>query len=320
MKKVLILFENSKETFSVDLLDVAEKMYKENYESYALFINGDYSKAINKFDFIIQVLNKYVTDYDFANIANIIEELQNMFDFDLILILSTFVGRMIAPRVSIRLKVGLVADIIRINSCNDAFEMIRPAFDGRLYAGVINKGPKPLMATIRPGAFTLEDKLFKETNIINYSPKDIVRSSIKRINSQEKDSEIDIRNSKIIVAGGGGIAENFDEIDELAKRLNGVKAASRKVVDCGIASRSIQIGQSGKIINPKLYIAIGIYGSLQHVAGINKVEHIIAVNTNKNAPICSIADIVVQGDGMEFLNKLIKKIDDEQENFRRENK
>ena len=105
--------------------------------------------------------------------------------------------------------------------------------------------------------------------------------------------------------------KDFDSIDGLAERLGGMKAASRRVVDSGKCDRSIQVGQSGKIVHPKLYIALGIYGALQHVAGLNRVEHIIAVNTNKNAPMCSLADVVVEGDAKTFVDKLIEKIDRE---------
>ena len=87
-----------------------------------------------------------------------------------------------------------------------------------------------------------------------------------------------------------------------------MKAASRKVVDSGKADRNIQVGQSGKIVHPRLYIALGIYGALQHVTGLNHVEHIISVNTNKNAPMCSLADLVVEGDAKTFLLNFIKRI------------
>ena len=118
----------------------------------------------------------------------------------------------------------------------------------------------------------------------------------------------DIRESEVLVSGGGGVLRHFGKLELLAKELNGMVAASRRAVDSGLAPRQIQVGQSGKTVSPRLYVAIGISGSIQHVVGIKNAEHIIAVNSNRYAPICSIADIVVEGDATEFIEKMVERI------------
>lgn len=309
MKKCLIFLEKQYENFSVDLLKTAEEMYGDTFESYAVAFDADIEAAISKFDKIISITDERIRDYDIHSMAGVIEELQVKHHFDSILITATHFGRMLAPALAMRLRSGLVADVTQIGHYEDTIEMIRPAFSGKILAGIINLNGNTVMMSVRPGVFLYENTQKKNTKIWNYEPETVNCSNIKRIARREKPATRDIRESEVLVAGGGGILHDFDLIDGLAERLGGMKAASRRVVDSGKADRSIQVGQSGKIVHPKLYIALGIYGALQHVAGLNRVEHIIAVNTNKNAPMCSLADIVVEGDARTFIMNLIERID-----------
>lgn len=311
MKKCLIFLEREYEKFCIDLLKTANEMYGNKFKSYALSLDADIGLIEGYFDEIIQVEHKLLRSYDITSIVNVIEEIYADCQFDSILILATHFGRMLAPALAMHLKVGLVADVTKIGHYKDEIEMIRPAFSGKLFAGIINTYGKTLMMSVRPGAFLYEDRKKVDTKIWIYNPENVYTSNIKRISRKKKPETKDIRESEVIISGGGGILENFDMIDGLAWRLNGVKAASRRVVDSGKADRSIQVGQSGKIVHPKLYIALGIYGALQHVAGLNCVEDIIAVNTNVDAPMCSLADIVVEGDAKKFIVDLIERIDRE---------
>lgn len=311
MKKCLIFLEKQYENFSVDLLKTAEEMYGDTFESYAVSFDANMEPAMDKFDVIISITDERIRDYDIPCMVGVIEELQEKHHFDSILITATHFGRMLAPALAMRLGSGLVADVTKIGHYEDTVEMIRPAFSGKILAGIINLSGSTVMMSVRPGVFLYEDICKKHTQIWKYEPEKVTCSSIKRIARREKPITTDIRESEVLVAGGGGILRDFDSIDGLAERLGGMKAASRKVVDSGKTDRSIQVGQSGKIVHPKLYIALGIYGALQHVAGLNRVEHIIAVNTNKNAPMCSLADIVVEGDAATFVTNLIDRIDRE---------
>lgn len=311
MKKCLIFLEREYEKFCVDLLKTAEEMYGKDYKSIALSINADTSVAETKFDEIISIKNETISDYDVTCAVGIIEELHKEYQFDSILITATHLGRMLAPSLAMRLGTGLVADITQIGHHKDQIEMIRPAFSGKILAGIINTSGGTIMMSVRPGVFLYEENPEKNTIIREYEPGKLEQTGIKRVSRKVKPESKDIRESDVLVSGGGGILRDFDAIDGLAERLGGMKAASRRVVDGGKADRNIQVGQSGKIVHPKLYIALGIYGALQHVAGLNRVEHIIAVNTNKNAPMCSLADIVVEGDAKTFVDRLVERIDRE---------
>ena len=310
MKRCLILLERQNEKFCVDLLQTADEIYAKNCERYALSFDADIREAEGKFDQIITVADQRVHSYDVHMLTGIMGEIQEKYQFDSILILATHFGRMLAPALAMRLRTGLVADVTKIGHYKNQIEMIRPAFSGKILAGIINTSGTPVMMSVRPGVFLYEDDRNKQTKHWKYVPDQIRPSKIERIARKEKPQTRDIRESEVLVSGGGGILENFDAIDLLAERMGGMKAASRRVVDSGKADRSIQVGQSGKIVHPKLYIALGISGVLQHIAGLNHVKHLIAVNINKNAPICSLADIVVEGDACTFVKNMVKRIDD----------
>lgn len=311
MKKCLIFLEEQYESFSVDLLKVAEEMYGASFVSTAVSVSADTEAAVGRFDEIIEVKDERVRSFDVRSIVDVMEELQKKNTYDSILISATHFGRMLAPRLAMRLKAGLVADVTQINRIDDRVEMVRPAFSGKIMAGIINVGKEPTMMSVRPGVFTYDGEANKDTKKITYTPEQVSVSGIRLVEQAAKPEITDIRESEVLVSGGGGILYDFDMLDELAVRLGGMKSASRKVVDSGKADRSIQVGQSGKVVHPKLYMAIGIYGALQHVAGLHKVKHLIAVNINRQAPICSLADIVVEGDAREFVQNLIEKIDHE---------
>ena len=311
MKKCLIFLEKEYENFCVDLLKTAEEMYGAEFERYALSLRADEAPAENKFDAIIRVEDEKIRDFDVKAITDVVKELCEIHKFDSILISATQFGRTLAPALAMRLRTGLVADVTQIGHYEEKIEMVRPAFSGKILAGIINTRDDMVMMSVRPGVFLYEGKADRSTKLIQYQPKEIHVSKIERVSRRIKPVSKDIRESDVLVAGGGGILKDFDSIDGLAERLGGMKAASRRVVDSGKTDRSIQVGQSGKIVHPKLYIALGIYGALQHVAGLNRVEHIISVNTNKNAPMCSLSDIVVEGDAKQFVDKLIERIDRE---------
>jgi electron transfer flavoprotein alpha subunit len=165
-----------------------------------------------------------------------------------------------------------------------------------------------MMMSIRPNAFDHQPKGGLSTKICEYTEPVTSRSTIKRLHMEENQQTRDIRDSQVLISGGGGVKECFPELRRLADALNGTVAAGRKLVDLGIAPRSIQVGQSGKTVSPRLYIALGIHGAAQHLAGLRHIESIISVNTAVDAPICRLSDIVVQGDAAEFIDRLTEKI------------
>lgn len=300
----------------MDLLEVVRQVYDtEEYETYAVSFDASCKKAEGLFDHLIEVTDRRIQSYDVINKTNVLEELQRFYHFDSILFPATQLGRMLAPRAAMRLQVGLVADVTAIRHKNGVVEMIRPAFSGKIMAGIVNRDHIPLMMSVRQNVFSYQaegqQQTAKKTEIVQYNPIRIEDSKIELIEIREKEKTKDIRESEILISGGGGTARYFHKLKLLADELDAQVAASRKAVDSGIAPRSIQVGQSGKTVSPKLYMALGIKGSLQHMEGLKNVENIISVNTNSDAPICSLSDIVVEGDGEEFIEKLTDKIKQE---------
>ncbi|WP_430817484.1 electron transfer flavoprotein subunit alpha/FixB family protein [Carboxylicivirga sp. RSCT41] len=235
---------------------------------------------------------------------------------------STF-GRDLGPRVSSALVSGLTADCTSLEigphedkkagkKYEDLLYQIRPAFGGNIVATIINPDCRPQMATVREGVMKKEiyDANYKgKVNNIDVDkvlkPEDLV---VKVIERHMEKSKVNIKNSSIIVAGGYGVGskENFAQLEELAEVLGGEVGASRAAVDAGYAAHERQIGQTGVTVRPKLYIACGISGQIQHTAGMEESSMIIAINNDPNAPINKIADYAITGDVGEVVPKLIK--------------
>lgn len=233
------------------------------------------------------------------------------------------VGRDLGPRVSSALHSGLTADCTSLvigdhedkkldKVYKNLLYQIRPAFGGNIIATIINPDCRPQMATVREGVMkkTILDPKYKgiinKLDVSKYvSDTDFVVEMIER--HMEK-SKINIKGAGIIVAGGYGVGskENFNLLFELAEVLGGEVGASRAAVDSGYVEHERQIGQTGTTVRPKLYIACGISGQIQHRAGMEESAQIIAINTDPDAPINSIADYVITGDVAEILPKMIK--------------
>jgi electron transfer flavoprotein alpha subunit len=233
------------------------------------------------------------------------------------------VGRDLGPRVSSALHSGLTADCTSLiigdhedKKADKVYEnllyQIRPAFGGNIIATIINPDCRPQMATVREGVMKKEilDPAFKgkinKLDVSKYTTDlDFVVEVIER--HMEK-SKVNIKGAPIIVAGGYGVGskENFNLLFELAEVLGGEVGASRAAVDSGYIDHDRQIGQTGTTVRPKLYIACGISGQIQHRAGMEESAQIIAINTDPDAPINSIADYVITGDVAEILPKMIK--------------
>ena len=314
MKRCLICLAEAQLNEAIDMIEVVNQMYGEEHtiETVALAINRVYDGLIGIFDTIITLNDKNIASYDQKSISKVVQELENKWHFDAILIPATPFGRMLAPRISMGLQVGLVADVTGIKRDVNKLKMIRPAYSGRLFAQITTTGKRPYMMTIRQGVFSFKSEKTKKTNVIKWDAPSIKTLGLKEIAKQNKPTSYDIRESKVIISGGGGISKDFAKLERLANALGGQVAASRNPVDKGLAPRNIQVGQSGKRVSPTLYIALGIHGAIQHVEGLGNIDIIIAVNTNKNAPICHLADLIVEGDAAQFVDRLMEKIKSQQ--------
>lgn len=236
---------------------------------------------------------------------------------------ATTVGRDLGPRVSSALKSGLTADCTNLEigphtetktgkEYKDLLYQIRPAFGGNIIATIINPDCRPQMATVREGVMKKEifnanhkGQLVKLDVSKYVSDADFAVSIIER--HMEK-SKVNIKNSSIIVAGGYGVGsrENFNLLYDLAAVIGAEVGASRAAVDAGYADHERQIGQTGVTVRPKLYIACGISGQIQHIAGMQESSMIISVNSDPAAPINKIADYVITGNIEDVLPKMIK--------------
>ncbi len=310
MKRVLVYIDEDAVEDSIELIEVGRLMYgDEGFSSYALAAGGRYGEASNLFDHVFRVKNGPLPNYDAATLARCIEFLHRMHRFDAIVVPATHWGRMIAPRAAMRLRAGLVADITGVGTDGENVLMVRPAFSGRMLATIVCRGGGPVMMSVRPRVFTYREPVFKSAEFIDVDGQEFKTPGVRLIERREKPVARDIRESPILISGGGGAIRDFELLERLAEALGGMVAASRKVVDMGRAPRAIQVGQSGKIVSPRLYIAIGISGSSQHVAGIRNAEYLISVNSNRHAPICNMSDIVVEGDSRAFVEGLLERIE-----------
>ena len=234
---------------------------------------------------------------------------------------ATLLGRDLAPRVASSLRCGLTADCtdLKIGDFKDArtskeykniLYQIRPAFGGNIIATIVSPDHRPQMATVREGVFQMDeaDPSLKG-EVITVKPAltqdEMVTRVISRVRAEKK---VNLKGAQIIVSGGAGVgsADNFKLLKELADTLGGIVGASRAAVDAGFMPREHQVGQTGTTVRPKLYIACGISGQVQHRAGMQDSGTIIAINNDADAPILSIAHYGILGDLNEVIPKLIK--------------
>ena len=230
-----------------------------------------------------------------------------------VLFCATNNGRDLAPRIASYLRCGLTADCTALDIDEEGNLMqIRPAFGGNIIATIISPDVRPQMATVREGVMKKE-MCARQSNcsVVDINADDYVSESdfvVEIIERHLEERNIDIKGASIIVSGGYGMKskENFQLLHELAGLLGGEVGATRAAVDAGFAESARQVGQTGVTVRPKVYIACGISGAVQHRAGMEQSALIISINTDANAPINSIADYVIVGDAVDVVGKMIK--------------
>ncbi|NLF35517.1 MAG: electron transfer flavoprotein subunit alpha/FixB family protein [Clostridiales bacterium] len=233
-----------------------------------------------------------------------------------ILIGATNTGRDLGPRLSCRLKTGLTADCTALDIDADSGNVAwtRPAFGGNLMATILCPDHRPQIGTVRPGVFKKsEPDAARTAEVIKEEfsvPAEAIRTQVLEVIKEEGGELVDLEGAEIIISGGRGVgsAEGFAPIQELADVLGATVGASRAAVDAGWISHSHQVGQTGKTVGPKLYIACGISGAIQHVAGMNSSDVIVAINKDPEATIFEIADYGVVGNLFEVLPVLTEEI------------
>jgi electron transfer flavoprotein alpha subunit len=218
----------------------------------------------------------------------------------------TAMGRDLAPRVAARLGVGALADVVDLTLDGETFSARRPVYSGKAFATATTGGKNPQVITLRPNVFAAEET-GGSAEVVALDGLDLsIRAVVKELVSTAG-GELDVAEADIIVSGGRGIKgpENFALIKELADALGGAVGASRAAVDAGWIDHAHQVGQTGKVVSPSLYVACGISGAIQHLAGMSSSKVIVAINKDPDAPIFKIADYGIVGDLFDVIPPMV---------------
>ena len=276
-------------------------------------------------DKVIVVDDPELKEYRTEPYAHALSSVINEFKPEIVLVGATAIGRDLGPTVSARVATGLTADctVLEIGDfpinpipgkeqLKNQLLMTRPAFGGNTIATIACPDNRPQMATVRPGVMQKIDPIKgAKAEVVEYNPGFTPNNkyvTIKEVVKAVSDIK-DIMDAKILVSGGRGVGspENFKLLEDLADAIGGQVSCSRAVVDSGWKPKELQVGQTGKTVRPQLYFAIGISGAIQHVAGMEESDIIVAINKDEDAPIFDVADYGVVGD----LNKILPKLTEE---------
>ena len=276
-------------------------------------------------DKVIVVDDPELKEYRTEPYAHALTSVINEYKPEIVLVGATAIGRDLGPRVSARVATGLTADctVLEIGDFplnpipgqeqkHNQLLMTRPAFGGNTIATIACPDNRPQMATVRPGVMQkIEPIAGAKAEVIEYNPGFTPNNKYVEIVDivKELSDTVDIMDAKILVSGGRGVgsAENFKMLQDLADAIGGTVSCSRAVVDNGWLPKELQVGQTGKTVRPNVYFAIGISGAIQHTAGMEESDIIVAINKDKTAPIFEVADYGIVGD----LNKIVPKLTEE---------
>lgn len=277
-------------------------------------------------DRIFVVDDPELKEYRTEPYAHALAEVIKKYKPEIMLVGATAIGRDLGPRVSARIHTGLTADCTQLEigdfpinpipgreQLHNQLLMTRPAFGGNTIATIACPNFRPQMATVRPGVMQKAERVEGAQAVIEeFNPGFVPNNKyVEILDIVKAVSDVeDIMDAKILVSGGRGVgsAENFKLLDDLAEALGGTVSCSRAVVDAGWKSKDLQVGQTGKTVRPHVYFAIGISGAIQHLAGMEESDIIIAINKDETAPIFDVADYGIVGDLNKILPALTEKI------------
>ena len=324
--------DNKLNSIAFELLGKAKELAADlNAQVTAVVIGSDVKKDVPELaaygaDRVIVVEDPVLKDYMTEPYTHALSSVINEFKPEIMLVGATPIGRDLGPSVSARVATGLTADCTKLDigdfplvaqpgkeQLHNQLLMTRPAFGGNTIATIACPNNRPQMATVRPGVMEKNEKIEGATaEVIEYNPGFVKNNKYVDILEVVKtiSETVDIMDAKILVSGGRGMGgpENFSVLRELADELGGEVSCSRAVVDAGWMPKAMQVGQTGKTVRPQVYIAVGISGAIQHVAGMEESDLIIAVNKDESAPIFDVADIGIVGDYRKIIPQLTKQI------------
>ena len=303
------------QSVALELLGVARELAEKTGEKVAALLLGHNVKSKAQeliaygADQVYVVDDERLATFVTEPYAQAVTQIAKAYEPSVILFGATSIGRDLAPRLSARLKTGLTADCTKLEMDEEGnLFMTRPAFGGNLFATIICPDHRPQMSTVRPGVMKKLEKdetrvgEIIEENIAWNESKFVVTvlEEVKEVSGVDK-----IEDAKILVSCGRGV-KDVCPARELASKVGGSLASSRALVDIGVLEHNRQVGQTGKTVRPEAYLAFGISGAIQHLAGMEESEFIVAVNTDKNAPIFKVANLGIVSDAAAVLKNLNK--------------
>ncbi len=315
---------------SLELIGKGKELAKELNQKVTAVLLGKDVKEVEKLghygaDKIIYVENQDLDIYMTEPYTKALKEVIEAKKPEIVLFGATAIGRDVAPRLAGRIHTGLTADCtkLEINEENNDLMMTRPAFGGNIMATIECPDHRPQMATVRPGVMQKEEKdISRKIEIekfdVSIEESDKTYEILEVV--EEKTNKIDIQEANILVSGGRGVGnpDDFSILEETAEILGGVVSSSRAAVDSDWMPKEVQVGQTGKTVRPDLYIACGISGAIQHLAGMEESEFIVAINKDETAPIFESSDVGIVGDlkkVLPALNTELKKLKIEKESL-----
>ncbi|HCJ5041838.1 TPA: electron transfer flavoprotein subunit alpha/FixB family protein [Clostridioides difficile] len=324
MGNVLVVIEqreNVIQTVSLELLGKATEIAKDyDTKVSALLLGSKVEGLIDTLahygaDEVIVVDDEALAVYTTEPYTKAAYEAIKAADPIVVLFGATSIGRDLAPRVSARIHTGLTADCtgLAVAENTKLLLMTRPAFGGNIMATIVCKDFRPQMSTVRPGVMKKNEPDETKEAVINrfkveFNDADKLVQVVQVIKEAKK--QVKIEDAKILVSAGRGMGgkENLDILYELAEIIGGEVSGSRATIDAGWLDKARQVGQTGKTVRPDLYIACGISGAIQHIAGMEDAEFIVAINKNPEAPIFKYADVGIVGDVHKVLPELISQL------------
>ena len=313
MTKILIFTESQKDGVKNVTYEILGKLSSQSIDICAIGdLSSEAKSSLAKYgvDNIYTLKSEGLKNYSPEGYANALKEFITSQNYDYVFAGSTSLTKDFFPRLAGQLDVGMASEVIDFVMKEDQFCGTRPLFAGKCLAEVALQGPRPHIATIRPNALgmpTTDNPKEGKEHSINVNVGNI-RASIKEV-IKGASEKLDLTEANIIVSGGRSLksAENFRILHELADVLGATVGASRAAVDSGLAPHSMQVGQTGKTVSPTLYIACGISGAIQHLAGMRTSKVIVAINTDPDAPIFTKADYGIVGDLFEIVPMLTEE-------------
>lgn len=283
-----------------------------NVEIEAVTIGNEITNVENAGEYgvskITHLKNSELDKYSVSAYTDLLVGFAEGTDANTFLLANTAMGKDLAPALAVKLNSGIVVDCVSLEVDNEKLVATKPVYAGKALT-VVKSNSEKTVFTLRPNVFTIGEIKNNKAEVVVENIESLNLSN-KVISVAKTEGKLDVAEADIIVSGGRGLKapENFGMIEELAAQLGAATGASRAAVDAGWRPHSEQVGQTGKTVSPNLYVAVGISGAIQHLAGMQSSKYIVAINKDKDAPIFGVADYGIAGDAFEIVPALIDEL------------